>query len=549
MARQALPVKRGGRRAYATLRVLNPGKGLNNLISDSLIDDRESSDVENIQYIESGAPSKAPGFEQLGDDLSNNPRGLGYYVDPSGNKKVLTVDGADLKYLNTATWTAIAGVAYNTSSQINFTQARGKIYVWDGVSGGTVYDGSTLSRPGTMPSASFSIFYNNYHIAAGTATQRSRVYISVLSDASDFTNDPSVADPSPDNSTDVPGGTVFTGTGSGAAIAQFIDVAKDDGDRITGFGRFGEALIIFKEKSIYQLTFDSTGIPIVESVTGSYGCVSHRSIDNMENDLIFLTRNGLYVLGNEPNFTAVIRTNELSARIHTLIDSINPTQYPKATAVFHAYTFYLGVPTGTETNNNTTITYDRRYSAFSRWTHVKPEAFTTYIDADNNERMIFTSADTSKVYQITPDTYSADNAAISARWVSKAHDLGDFSSYKRWIDLTIFFRQLSGQITIEVITDNGTVAKSATVSGLTSRGIGSDIWGDVFFGGNIETSSDMTRSATNNVPYRLRIGVKARSVKLRVTNNRNNENFVVLGYDFTYRQYSHFVFPSDLRIQ
>lgn len=545
----AIPTKRGGRSNYSTFMVKNPGKGLNNLISDALIDDRESSDLDNIQFVESGAPSKADGYEQLGDDLSNNPRGLGYYVDTSGNKKVMTVDGTALKYLNGSTWTTIAGASYSSSAQINFTQARGKIYIWDGTSGGTVYDGSTLSRPGTMPSAKFSIFYQNYHICAGTGTQKSRIYISVLTDASDFTNDTSVADPTPDNSTDVPGATVFAGTGTGSAIAQFVDIAKDDGDKITGFGKFGDALIIFKENSIYQLTFDSTGLPIIETCGSSYGCVSHRSIDNMENDLVFMTRNGMYLLGNEPNFTTVIRTNELSARVHNTIAAINPAQYEKVTAEFNLYTMYIGVPTAQNTNNTATITYDRRYGAFSVWTHVKPEAFCTYIDSNNEMQLIFTSADSAKVYQMTPGTYSADGSAISASWSSKAFDLGDFSTYKRWIDVTIYFRQLSGTVNIDVVTDNGQIARSASVSGLSSSGIGSDMWGDAFFGGNTSTSSSTTSSSTNNVPYRLRIGIKARSVKLVISNDRNNENFVVLGFVFALRNYSHFVYPSSLRIQ
>jgi hypothetical protein len=60
MPRQSsrLPAKRGGRTPYAELNVLNPGKGLNNLISDNLIDDKESSSLENIMFVESGAPAK-----------------------------------------------------------------------------------------------------------------------------------------------------------------------------------------------------------------------------------------------------------------------------------------------------------------------------------------------------------------------------------------------------------------------------------------------------------------------------------------------------------
>lgn len=545
---RAIPPKRGGRSQYATFRVINPGKGLNNLISDSLINDQEASALENIQFVESGAPSKAPGYEQVGNDLSNNPIGLGFYTDTSLNKYLLTTDGGTLKYLNGTTWSSITGATFDTSAQVNMTQARGKMYIWDGVSGGCELSGTTLSRPGTMPKAKFSIYYGGYHICAGVATQESRIYISVLADASDFTNDTSVTDPTPDNSTDVPGATVFSGTGTGTAIAQFVDINKNDGDKITGFAKFQDALVIFKEKSIFQLTFDSTGVPIVQAVSKNYGCVSHRSIDNVDNDVFFLTRNGMYVLGNEPNFINVIRTNELSARVHPLIETLNSSCFINATALFNQYVYYLGLTTGSSTTNDTVLTYDKRFLAFSVWTHAKPESFCTFIDSDNNEAVYFTSADSAKIYKLTPSTYSADGAAISSSWTSKAFDLGNFSEYKRWIDCTIYFRQLLGVITIEVLTDGGDVVKTSSVTATSSNGIGTKEWGQVFFGGNINTGVSSTGTATNNVPYRLRIGTKARSVKLRISNARNSENFVVLGVEFTYRPYSHFVFPSSNKI-
>jgi hypothetical protein len=548
--KRALPRKAGGRTQYQTFRVINPGKGLNNLISDSLIDDHEASALSNIQYVESGAPSKAPGYSQVGNTLSNNPKGLGFYVDTSLNKYLITTDGGVLKYLNASTWTTISGATFDTTSttHITFTQAQGKMFIWDGVSGGCQLSSLTLTRPGTMPKAKFSIYYSGYHICSGVDGQENRLYISVLADASDFTNDPSVADPTPDNSTDVPGATVFSGTGTGTAIAQFIDVNKNDGDKITGLAKFNEVLIIFKEKSVYQLTFDSTGVPTVQAVTKNYGCVSHRSIDNVDNDVFFLSRNGLYVLGNEPNFFNVIRTNELSARVHSTIDTLNTAYYTNATALFNQYVYYLGLTTGSSTTNDTVITYDKRFQAFSKWTHVTPESFTTYVDSTNTENVYFTSASSAKVYQLTMSTYSADGAAISSSWTSKAFDLGNFSEYKRWIDCTIFFRQLLGVITIEILTDGGNVVKSSSVSATSNNGIGTKQWGQPFFGGNINTTVSTTGTATNNIPYRLRIGTKARSIKIRISNARNNENFVVLGLEFTYRPYSHFVFPSSNKI-
>ena len=80
--------------------VKNPGKGLNNLVSDTLIQDTEASDLNNIMFVESGCINKSYGIQSVGTGLSNNPKGLGVFYTTAGNKYLLTVDGTSLKYLN-----------------------------------------------------------------------------------------------------------------------------------------------------------------------------------------------------------------------------------------------------------------------------------------------------------------------------------------------------------------------------------------------------------------------------------------------------------------
>lgn len=556
-----IPPKRGGRTAYPEKSIVNPGKGLNNLISDNLIDDKEASSLENIQIVESGAPAKAYGYTNVGTGLSNNPRGMGFYNDTiAGNRDLLTVDGTALKYLSGGTtWTSISGASFDSSGQINFTQVKGSMFVLDSVNPpAKLATGRTLTRSGHGPKASFSIFYNSRHYAAGVAGQPNRLYISKVSDPSEFTVTTGGTQPQPDNSNDtdsgianVPGATAFSADGTTTPLvnATVVDINKYDGDKITGFCKYQDALIIFKERGIYQLTLDSTGLPVISAISNNYGCISHRSIDNVENDVFFLSRNGVYVLGNEPNYINVIRTNELSARVHGLFEAINPASYSKATALFNQYLYYIGVPSGGVTANNLTISYDRRFLAWSRLTHIAPEALTVYTDSTNTDVVYFTSASSANVYKFTSN-YDADGVAISAQWTSKAFDLGDFSGYKRWISLDILFRQLVGTVTVNIYTDNGALFKTTSISSSGSGGMGSNILGGGdWLGGTVQaSSSNTTTTASTNIPYRFRINTKSRSIKVQVSNGRINETFVVLGIKLRYRQYSSFIFPSSLKI-
>lgn len=545
----SIPTKRRTRRPIPEVRVINPAGGLNTLVSDSLIKDTEASSLNNVMFVESGAVAKRYGHTQVGNTLSNNPKGLGVLYTTSV-RQVLTVDGTDLKYLNGLTWTAITGKTFTTGSEVNFTQARGALYIWNAVDGGGKYDGATLSTPGTMPSALFSIFYSGYHIAAGTATNVNRLYVSVLLDASDFTNDVSVADPTPDNSTDVPGASTFAGTGSGTTIAQFVDVSKDDGDKITGLAKFGTVLIIFKERSIYQLTIDSSGVPTISQVTGSVGCVSHKSIDNVENDVFYLSRNGYYVLGNEPNYFNVIRSNELSQRVHPTIQGITEGNLPRAASMYHDFVFYGAIPYGGTTSNNRVLTYDRRYLAWSLSDNVEANAFTTFIDSSNVEHLYYASDAEAKIFEIGTN-YSDDGEAIAAFWQGKAHDGGKFEIYKHFIDVTLLFRQVVGSVTITAIADGNTVLANQTISNnndLTGT-VGSDEIGLLWPGGDVSDSvTTNTAAGTANVPYRMDINKDARSLKIRVENSVINETFTLLGYIITYRPYSHYQFPSAQRL-
>ena len=98
--------------------VKNPGKGLNTLISDNLINDAEASDLNNIQFVESGCISKSSGIQAVGTGLVANPHGLGTFYPTGLTKRLLTVDGTSLKYLNGSVWTAISGVSFTANKEV-----------------------------------------------------------------------------------------------------------------------------------------------------------------------------------------------------------------------------------------------------------------------------------------------------------------------------------------------------------------------------------------------------------------------------------------------
>lgn len=547
-----IPPKKGVKKKWPAVIISNPGHGLNNVISDEYIANEEASSLENIQFVESGCPAKRNGYTAVGTGLVAHPKGLAsYYVD-SSHRYLLTVDGTALKYLNGTSWTGISGATFTTLLNTTFVQARGDMYMWNGTDAGSKLTSAlTLTRPDTTVSAAFGIFYAGKQIVAGTATNPSRLYISNSTDASDFTVAIGGTAPQPDNSTDAPGAATFAGT-PGFSEANIIDISKDDGDRITGLAKFQEKLVIFKERSIYQMTFDPTsGAPTVVQLNGSVGCVSHRSIENVEDDVYFLSRGGYYALGNQANYSTFIRTRELSIRIHPIIETIVPANLGNTCSLYSNFVFYSSVSTGGTMTNNTTLTYDRRFDAWSKWTNVSANAFTEFIDTSNIRHLYFAADDEAEVFELVPGTYNDNGSAISAQWTSKAINFGDFSLYKQALYIDFEFRQIVGSVTLNVITDGGTLANSTSLAFTTDTTgtFGDEDWGDPLWGGSASsTATTSIATASANVPYRLPINQVTRTLKLQLVNAMLDQTFVFLAWKIYFRPYAPEKFPANLKL-
>lgn len=513
----------------------NPSKGYNDLVSASMIDNRELSDTLNTVFDEGGVVRKRDGYSPVGTVLTA-AKGLGVFKTESYNY-AMTVDGTSLKYLSSGVWTAISGTTFTSGRETCFTQVRNKFYVWNGADSGAYWDGTTLTRPGTMPKASFAIFYADRHIASGVPGHANRLFISQTDDGSAFTR----AAGELSTSTGVPGATVFTGT-----TANYIDVRKDDGDQITGLARYSNTLIVFKRKSIYQLDFDSSGQPVITPVTAATGCVSHKSIDAVENDVYFLSPEGVRVLGNEPQYFTAVRTNVISIKIQNTIDSINQLNITKSNALYYNNRYILAVPT-TSSSISRCIVYDKRFGGFTKWNNVNANAMVEYVDSSNEKHLYFLDDSGTRMYEMVEGLYNDNGTAIDAYVVSKAQDFGNMDITKRFVDLGLAFRRLSGIVSLTVYLDDNTSIGTVALGDGSSAGIGIGMLGVIPMGLS-GTSGGSTTGNTADVVLRAIINRNSRSLKYKIGNNRINESFVFIGNIYGFYPRSHYNFDSANKV-
>lgn len=540
--------------SYQEIRVINPSRGLNLLIADILSHDKEATHgTKNIEYVEGGAARKRMGYRAVGTGLTNNPKGLGHYMSEASNF-IMTSDGGTLKKYQGGAWSALTGsVTLDANANITMTPLWEKTYAWDKTNGGVVFDGTTVTRPGTMPKAQASVIYKGYHVAFGVPGQPFRLYFAPPKEPSRFTRAAAPTDPDDvglHNATEVPGATVFTGDNAPRAI----DINKNDGQKVMGLGYFQDVLIVFKERSIYQLYFNADNGFVVERISSSYGCVSHGSIASVENDCYFLTDKGIYVLGNEPNYYASIRTNELSSRIKTLLQRINPAYWEKCRGYYYDDRYFLSVPLDQNVDCNAMIVYDRRFYAWSHWDNIQANDLLSFVDRDGDGRthFYFTEYDSPNICEFTPNIYRDKDEPIHAVFVTRAFEGKAIDREKYWYSLRPIFRLTTGEVQVSYITEDGSQGKPVSLAPILTGGLGLDQIGSVTFGTSQHdtyTDSDMgmggssdeggsTSSENDNTHsvFNIGVGIDSRTLKIKFENDGLNETFTLLGWVLLYQE-------------
>jgi hypothetical protein len=120
-----------------------------------------------------------------------------------------------------------------------------------------------------------------------------------------------------------------------------------------------DKLVVFNRNSIH-IVIGNTNLSSFQSqlLTDEVGLTARNSAIQVGNQIIFLSDNGVYGLSFVDLYN--LRGNEvpLSESIQKTIDTINKAHVDKASAVYFDNKYYLAVPTGSSTFNNTLLIYN-----------------------------------------------------------------------------------------------------------------------------------------------------------------------------------------------
>ena len=352
----------------------------------------------------------------------------------------------------------------------------------------------------------------------------------------------------------------ITWSGGGSNVDKFnwrfgggyIDIDKDAGDEVKGLIEYQDAIVVFKERSIWSVTLaisDGIVVPTVKMIMRGVGCVSHRTIKYVENDVFFLSRRGVYTLGNEPNFLNVLRTNEVSARVRPLFETLTASQLEQSCAIYAMNKYRLAFPSTSANKNTKEIIYDReRLGWMGPNTYpATPAIYEVYYDGANRENLVWGDADDNFVTELSSGYSNDKGVKIQTILLTKKTAFDNPFRFKQVKNLYSNWRNVAGTPFVNVIleTRDGAVGSAQSFSISASNagvGWGFDKWGTFKWG---NTAGAGSSQGSLDLAKRTRINKVGRTVQVEVTTTGNNDKYELLAMQLQAQELGEGIIPSS----
>jgi hypothetical protein len=182
-------------------------------------------------------------------------------------------------------------------------------------------------------------------------------------------------------------------------------------------------VIVFLRKSIYlgKIVLKSDGVSIdpaasfLQILTNEIGCNARNTVTTAGNYIYFLSDNGVYRLDNT-QLDLALRGNTLplSEPIADILSTINPAAVSNACGLYFNNRYYLAIPTGSSTSNNTLLIYNQLNEA---WESVDTYPFSLdrlvvsdYVTTTATQRRLYAASTTGLLYLLEQYNSAADDA-------------------------------------------------------------------------------------------------------------------------------------------
>ena len=278
-----------------------------------------------------------------------------------------------------------------------------------------------------------------------------------------------------------------------------------------------------------DITYDSTYEyyqPVATKITNQVSSLAPRGIVQVENDVFFITKNGVFILGNEPNITStVLRTSELSANIRDYIQSISDDDMNKICAYYKDGKVFFATP-------NQMFYYDReRLCWVKHWT-IGASQLGEHTDSDGIVHYIGGMSSDGYLIKFTENYQGDSGVAFDTKYLS-----GKLPVSKKWTDYAkikkcfINLGQPEGTVVFEILGTTRNLGFASQVSGTITpiysmAGLGYDKLGTTQLGDSEGTPS---RFQQDSLQRHLVLNERMRDIQFEVSTTELNAKYTLLG--------------------
>lgn len=488
--------------------------GLNVFNNATQVKENESADLLNISFKGLTAITKRRGYIKHSAEITAGKRiqGLFSYITNTVREKLFVCDGK--LYRHGTPSAEITGGTF-TSDNVNAIQVGDRLYLFDGTTALSYYNGSNIVTTGITAAptkVSQSIFFNN-RIYCASNDQKSRVYF-----AKPLTSTGAATD----------SGDFTTGNTAG-----FVDYGL--GKEVVGFAKTSSILYVFLKDGIRTLnpTVNEGVLDHTQSIiSNSVGCRSPRSIENVSNDIYFMN-DTIYSLGEVANY-ATIRTTNVSARVSKLFSGMTQSAIKNVACIYYdkEETFLVSFQSGSSCNDHI-LAYQIPYKSWTYWDNIYANSFLDWIDDDDIKHLYFGSDSTSSYVYELYQGLNDDGSAFDCFYKTKEFDLKSFNIEKIFQNWNIQLGGTYGITTVRLYV-NGVVQDEVPFSSgsgaITSDGLGTSPLGTFVLGleGNYADATSSDTSVSNDWRWHTLVtSPTGTTFQLEFRNDNLNESFEI----------------------
>jgi hypothetical protein len=481
--------------------------GLNSSAGPLYLQDNESSDLQNVDFDKFGSVLKRNGYATLNTAaISATPCDGLFWAEftTAGtitrqavtifNSKIYKMDDLD------GVWDDITGAAITSGTTFQFEMYNTKLFITNGidtprewVTGNTA---GAAAVPTGLTTAKYVCQFNNYlfyaNVTVSSTVYPTRIYWSALRDTQTWDS------------------------------ADWIEVSKDDGQEITGIKVLSDRLVIYKEKSIYNLYYTGDAdIPFILPGGGksnsAVGCIAPFSIQEVENGHVFLAPDGIYYYDGMNSY-------KISDKITSTIVGYAKGQFINAKSlVYKTKTRYmLSFAQSGQTTHTRVVVWDYFNNAFSVYVGLTVKAFATFYVSGNDERPYFAD-NVGFVYRMDTgtDDYPANvQTAINAYYYTNWKSYDDLCDQKGIPHVYIYYQSSNSILTFAYSYDFESKDQYSQTINFSS---GTAVYGTAKYGTDVYASS-------GGAVTRRDLTGRGRVVRFKFANATKAETFTIDGF-------------------